>query len=92
MDEKIASGDFSITFGTPETIIGQDRWRSALQTDLFCQWLVGIAVCKVHTLLSGEYMYLSIFNVTVVCLFAADKRCPFSCLLEGVMANHLARI
>ena len=51
MDDRIAKGEFSIVFGSPELLVGNDYWRDVLQTPLFQQRLLGIAVDEVHTVI-----------------------------------------
>ena len=48
-DADIAAGKVSIVYGSPETFVGQNKWRKILQDDVFRQRLVGLAVDEVHT-------------------------------------------
>ena len=48
-DEAIATGQVSIVYGSPETLVGNAKWRNILQNDVFRQRLVGLAVDEVHT-------------------------------------------
>ena len=48
-DEAIATGQVSIVYGSPETLVGNAKWRSILQNDFFRRRLVGLAVDEVHT-------------------------------------------
>ena len=51
VDSDIAEGKHPIIFGTPETLVGNKRWRRVLQTTVFQHRLVGIAVDEVHTVI-----------------------------------------
>ena len=51
MDLDIAEGKYPLIFGTPETLVGDRRWRRVLQTTAFQHCLVGIAVDEVHTVI-----------------------------------------
>lgn len=42
-DENIAAGQFYITYGSPETFVGNDRWRVIRQMPTFWDRLVGNA-------------------------------------------------
>ena len=48
-DEAIATGQVSIVYGSPETLVGNAKWRNILQNDVFRRRLVGLAVDEVHT-------------------------------------------
>ncbi|RXN19558.1 mediator of RNA polymerase II transcription subunit 34-like protein [Labeo rohita] len=54
-DADIAAGRFSIVFGSPELLVGVKKWRDMLQTDVYRERLIGMAVDEVHTIvLWGE--------------------------------------
>ena len=48
-DKRICSGEFSFVYGSPETFVGNNFWRTALQSPLFGERLIGLAVDEVHT-------------------------------------------
>ena len=48
-DEKICNGEYSFVYGSPETFVGNAFWRKALQSPLFRDRLIGLAVDEVHT-------------------------------------------
>ena len=48
-DQAIIDGEYNVVFGSPESLVSNPSWRSVLQTQLYRQRLVGIAVDEVHT-------------------------------------------
>ncbi len=55
-DDKIAAGQYSIVYGSPETFVGKDRWRAILQMTTFRDHLVGTAVDKyIHPWVGENY-------------------------------------
>ncbi len=49
MRANIAAGRFSLVFGSPELLVGVKKWRDMLQTDVYRECLIGMAVDEVHT-------------------------------------------
>ena len=48
-DDCIKNGDYSVFFGTPEALLGTEKWRSSLQASPLKDRLIAIAVDEVHT-------------------------------------------
>ena len=51
-DQAIKDGKFNIVFGSPESLVSSQSWRCVLQSPLYRQRLVGIAVDEVHTVVN----------------------------------------
>ena len=45
---KIAKGERSIVFSSPESLLGNGRWRNMLSSDTYKKNLIGIAVDEAH--------------------------------------------
>lgn len=48
-DARICNGDFHFVYGSPETFVGGDFWRKALQVPLFHERVIGLAGDEGHT-------------------------------------------
>ena len=48
LDLKIEKGECSVVFSSPESLLGNGRWRSMLSSDVYKNNLIGIVVDEAH--------------------------------------------
>ena len=48
INTKIENGEYSVVFTSPESLLGNGRWRSMLSSDIYKKNLIGIVVDEAH--------------------------------------------
>ena len=49
LNDDIQNGKFTFVYGSPETLVGQQVWRSVLSSDLYARRVVAVAEDEAHT-------------------------------------------
>ena len=76
-ERDIEKGNFSVLFGTPEAIIGSERWRELFLGDPLHQQIVAVAVDEAHCVYKWYLGYLSVIIFPCLNVYSFQSTCIY---------------